>query len=193
MAADLFETYVVTLGVTMISIALLVRASGADLLSLMALPLIVGGVCIITSIIGTYMVRLGGGSIMGALYKGFFTTLVLSAIAIFGATKWVLGDLNATIGGAGFLNAPGDNLTGAATSTVAASGFTGMDLFYCMLIGLAVTGLLVWITEYYTGTNHRPVPASPRRRKPATAPTSSRASRSAWNRPRCRHSSSSSR
>src|SRR3546814_96321 len=73
MAADLFETYVVTLGVTMISIALLVRASGAELLGLMSLPLIVGGVCIITSIIGTYMVRLGGGSIMGALYKGFFT------------------------------------------------------------------------------------------------------------------------
>ena len=157
MAADLFETYVVTLGVTMISIALLVRASGADLLSLMTLPLIVGGVCVITSIIGTYMVRLGGGSIMGALYKGFFTTLVLSAIAIFGATKWVLGDLNATIGGAGFLNASGDNLTGAATGAASAAGFTGMDLFYCMLIGLAVTGLLVWITEYYTGTNHRPV------------------------------------
>jgi K(+)-stimulated pyrophosphate-energized sodium pump len=157
MAADLFETYVVTLGVTMISIALLVRASGADLLSLMALPLVVGGVCIITSIIGTYMVRLGGGSIMGALYKGFFTTLGLSALAIFGATKWVLGDLNATIGGAGFLNPTGDNLTGAATGAVSAAGFTGMDLFYCMLIGLAVTGLLVWITEYYTGTNHRPV------------------------------------
>ena len=77
MAADLFETYVVTLGVTMISIALLVQASGAELLRLMSLPLIVGGVCIITSIIGTYMVRLGrNGSIMGALYKGFWTSAI---------------------------------------------------------------------------------------------------------------------
>ncbi|MGN6376813.1 MAG: sodium-translocating pyrophosphatase [Sphingomonas sp.] len=157
MAADLFETYVVTLGVTMVSIALLVRAAPAELLALMALPLLVGGVCIITSIIGTYMVRLGGGSIMGALYKGFWTTAILSAGAILAAAWWVLGDLNATIGGAGFLNATGDDLIGAVTGAPAATGFTGWDLYWCMLIGLAVTGLLVWITEYYTGTNHRPV------------------------------------
>ena len=156
MAADLFETYVVTLGVTMVSIALLVHAGPAELLSLMALPLIVGGVCIIASIIGTYLVRLGGGSIMGALYKGFWSTAVLSAIFIFGVTKWVLGDLNATIGGAGYLDATGSDLPGAVTAAPA-TGFTGMDLFYCMLIGLAVTALIVWITEYYTGTNHRPV------------------------------------
>jgi len=139
MAADLFETYVVTIGLTMVSIALLL--SGApNLFALMALPLIVGGVCIITSIIGTYFVRLGKGeSIMGALYKGFWTTVILSAFAIFGVTKWVLGDLNAAIG------------------TVGDKSFTGMSLFYCMLIGLVVTGLLVWITEYYTGTNYRPV------------------------------------
>ena len=72
MAADLFETYVVTVGVTMVSIALAGPHIAADLLALMTLPLLIGGVCIITSIIGTYMVRLGGkGSIMGALYKGF--------------------------------------------------------------------------------------------------------------------------
>src|SRR3546814_7076518 len=100
----------------MISIALLVRASGAELLGLMSLPLIVGGVCIITSIIGTYTVRLGGGSIMGALYKGFFTSAVLSAFAIFGVTKWVLGDLGAVIGGEGFLDAPSDALTGSVRS-----------------------------------------------------------------------------
>ncbi len=158
MAADLFETYVVTLGVTMISIALLVRASGAELLGLMTLPLVVGGVCIITSIIGTYMVRLGGGSIMGALYKGFFTSAVLSAGAIYGVTKWVLGDLNAVIGGEGFLDAPSDALTGSvAAAATTTTGFTGMDLFWCMMIGLVVTGLIVWITEYYTGTNYRPV------------------------------------
>ncbi|HEU4961785.1 MAG TPA: sodium/proton-translocating pyrophosphatase, partial [Sphingomonas sp.] len=128
-----------------------------SLLGLMSLPLLVGGACIITSIIGTYMVRLGGGSIMGALYKGFWTSAVLSAFAIFGVTKWALGDLNAVIGGAGFLDAPADALTGSVAAVATGASFTGMDLFYCMLIGLAVTGLLVWITEYYTGTNYRPV------------------------------------
>ena len=104
MAADLFETYVVTLGVTMVSIALTLAAVGPDLLmKLMSLPLIIGGVCIVTSIIGTYMVRLGKGqSIMGALYKGFWTSALLGAVAIYFATQYVLGDMNAalaTIGG----------------------------------------------------------------------------------------------
>ncbi len=162
MAADLFETYVVTLGVTMISIALLIRADAAELLRLMSLPLIVGGVCIVTSILGTYMVRLGrGGSIMGALYKGFWTSALLSIPAIYAATRWTLGDMNAVIGGAGFLDPAGDDLTTGAEGAVQAGGtlasFTGNDLFWCMLIGLAVTGLIVWITEYYTGTNYRPV------------------------------------
>ncbi|MGH6613960.1 sodium-translocating pyrophosphatase [Sphingomonas sp.] len=147
MAADLFETYVVTLGVTMVSIALLVQASASELLALMGLPLIVGGVCIITSIIGTYMVRLGSNnSIMGALYKGFWTTVILSIPAIYFATQYTLGDMNTVIGGASFLD------PGAANA-----GFTGMKLFWCMMIGLALTGALVWITEYYTGTNYRPV------------------------------------
>jgi K(+)-stimulated pyrophosphate-energized sodium pump len=137
MAADLFETYVVTLGLTMVSIALLVKDTPERLLALMSLPLLVGGVCIVTSIIGTYMVRLGSSNnIMGALYKGFWTTVILAIPAIYFAEKYALGDLNTTIGDA---------------------NYTGMDLFYCMLIGLAVTGLLVWITEYYTGTNFRPV------------------------------------
>ncbi len=166
MAADLFETYVVTLGVTMISIALLITASPAELMSLMSLPLIVGGVCIITSIIGTYMVRLGSkGSIMGALYKGFWTSALLAIPAIYVATQMTLGDLNVPIGAAGFLDAPSDGVASglgdlAATDVTGAPGadaFTGMDLFWCMLIGLAVTGLIVWITEYYTGTNYRPV------------------------------------
>ena len=155
MAADLFETYVVTLGVTMISIALLIQAAPAELMRLMSLPLIVGGVCIVTSIIGTYFVRLGKGSIMGALYKGFFTSALLSVPAIWLASVFVLGDLGATIGGAGFLDAATDDLTTSAAP--AAASFTGRDLFWCMMIGLVVTGLLVWITEYYTGTNHRPV------------------------------------
>ncbi|OJY61911.1 MAG: sodium-translocating pyrophosphatase [Sphingobium sp. 66-54] len=142
MAADLFETYVVTLGLTMVSIALLVKASSAELMALMALPLVVGGVCIITSIIGTYAVRLGkSNSIMGALYKGFWLTAGLSVVGIYYVTSQVLGDMNAVIGA---------DLDGTG-------GYTGMDLFWCMLIGLVVTGLLVWITEYYTGTNYRPV------------------------------------
>ncbi|MCP3729565.1 sodium-translocating pyrophosphatase [Sphingomonas sp. MG17] len=156
MAADLFETYVVTIGLTMVSIALLVSGTTEQLMGLMALPLLVGGVCIITSIIGTYMVRLGKGqSIMGALYKGFWTTVILSIPAIYFATQYVLGDLNAVIGG------PADATNVDVAASVAAQavgdGFTGMDLFWCMMIGLGVTGLLVWITEYYTGTNYRPV------------------------------------
>ena len=97
MAADLFETYVVTLGVTMVSVALLITGVADDmLLQLMSLPLIVGGVCIVTSIIGTYMVRLGKSqSIMGALYKGFWTSAILGAVAIYFATQYVLGDMNA--------------------------------------------------------------------------------------------------
>ncbi len=137
MAADLFETYVVTLGVTMISIAHFATGTADEVLRLMSLPLIVGGVCIITSIIGTYMVRLGASqSIMGALYKGFWTSAILAVPAIYYVTMRTLGDMSATVAGA---------------------DFTGMDVFWCMVIGLALTGALVWITEYYTGTNYRPV------------------------------------
>ena len=141
MAADLFETYVVTLGVTMVTIAL--AAGGGDpaaTMRLMSLPLLVGGVCIVTSIIGTFMVKLGKGSIMGALYKGFWTSALLAVPAIYFATQWALGDIHAQIG-----------------TTVGGAPITGMSLFWSMLVGLAVTGALVWITEYYTGTNYRPV------------------------------------
>ena len=139
MAADLFETYVVTVGATMVLTALLVTGiDNASLLALMSLPLAVGGICIITSIIGTYFVRLGSGTnIMGALYKGFIATAVLSIPAIYYVTAQTLGGMDTQVGGG--LN------------------FTGMDLFWSMMVGLGVTGLLVWITEYYTGTNYRPV------------------------------------
>ncbi len=154
MAADLFETYVVTVGATMVLIALLVQDTAENILKLMSLPLIVGGVCIITSIIGTYFVRLGRKeSIMGALYKGFWLSAVLSILAIFLATLFTLGNLDTVIGGAreaGGLEAESQVVAGAGT-------FTGFDLFWSMLVGLAVTGLIVWITEYYTGTNFRPV------------------------------------
>jgi K(+)-stimulated pyrophosphate-energized sodium pump len=150
MAADLFETYVVTVGITMVSVALALGTSPL-LMPLMILPLLIGGVCIITSIIGTYMVRLGkGGSIMGALYKGFWTATILAIPAIYAAFYFSLGgDLNSVIGGG--LGTPG------APTTANTGAFTGMDLFWSSLIGLAVTALIVWITEYYTGTNYRPV------------------------------------
>jgi len=145
MAADLFETYVVTLGVTMVSIALTVTGGDSDMLmKLMSLPLIIGGLCIITSVIGTYMVRLGKGSIMGALYKGFWTSAVLGAVLAYPVTQYVLGDMNAVVA----------SIPGVGGTEIQ---LTGMKLFYCMLIGLSLTGLLVWITEYYTGTNYRPV------------------------------------
>jgi len=158
MAADLFETYVVTIGLTMVSIALLVPDAPA-LFQLMALPLVVGGVCIVTSILGTYMVRLGrGGSIMGALYKGFWTTALLAVPAIYIASTLVLGDLSATLTAGGALSGATE-VVGPETAAGAMGrlSFTGWDLFGCMMIGLAVTALLVWITEYYTGTNYRPV------------------------------------
>ena len=139
MAADLFETYVVTVGATMVLTALLVKGLGAaGLLALMTLPLLIGGVCIVTSIIGTYCVRLGGSNnVMGAMYKGFIVTAILSVVAIYGSIYFVQhGDMNAVIGD---------------------QAFTGMDLFWCSLLGLVITGLIIWITEYYTGTNFRPV------------------------------------
>jgi K(+)-stimulated pyrophosphate-energized sodium pump len=136
MAADLFETYVVTVGATMVLTALLLRGA-ENLAALMALPLLIGGVCIVTSIIGTYFVRLGGGkNIMGAMYKGFLVTAVLSVPAIWWAISYALGSMETPIAG-------GD--------------YTGRTLFYCGLLGLVITGLIIWITEYYTGTNFRPV------------------------------------
>jgi K(+)-stimulated pyrophosphate-energized sodium pump len=156
MAADLFETYVVTVGATMVLIALLVSAGAEQILALMSLPLIIGGVCILTSIAGTYFVRLGKKqSIMGALYKGFCITAILSIPAIYYVMMQTLGDLNAVIGGA--VEAAGADVEGQVARTAVSDGFTGMDLFWCALVGLGVTGLIVWITEYYTGTNYRPV------------------------------------
>ena len=137
MAADLFETYVVTVGATMVLIALLVQGvtDTGLFMNLMSLPLLIGGVCVITSIIGTYFVRLGGGTnIMGAMYKGFLVTAVLSVPAIWFAISHALGGMETDVG-----------------------GFTGRTLFYCSFLGLVITGLIIWITEYYTGTNYRPV------------------------------------
>ena len=137
MAADLFETYVVTVGATMVLIALLVTGAGDALGNLMALPLFIGGVCIVASIVGTYFVRLGGGkNVMGAMYKGFGITAAISAVLIWFAIDYALGGMEVPVG---------------------ETGFTGRVLFYCSFLGLVITGLIIWITEYYTGTNYRPV------------------------------------
>ena len=142
MAADLFETYVVTVGATMVLIALLVKGAGDGLVPLMTLPLLIGGVCVVTSIFGTYFVKLGSSNnVMGAMYKGFLVTAVLSVPAIWWAIGFALGGMETVFGA---------NLDGTG-------GFTGRTLFYCSLLGLIITGLIIWITEYYTGTNYRPV------------------------------------
>ncbi len=132
MAADLFETYAVTVVATMVLALIFGMAEG------LIYPLAIGGVCIIASIVGTYFVRLGAsGNIMGALYKGFIAAAVLSLVGIAIVTELVLGFDTA-------FNAGG-------------TAFTGMDLFVCAVIGLVVTGLIIWVTEYYTGTDYRPV------------------------------------
>ena len=139
MAADLFETYVVTVGATMVLTALLFGdALGELLMPMMALPLLIGGACIVTSIIGTYFVKLGKGStnVMGAMYKGFTVTAVLAVPLIWLVMDYALGSM---------------------TTQIQGTEFSGRMLFYCSLIGLAITGLIIWITEYYTGTNYRPV------------------------------------
>ncbi|WP_324828051.1 sodium-translocating pyrophosphatase [Qipengyuania zhejiangensis] len=142
MAADLFETYVVTVGATMVLTALLLKGLGDMLLPMMALPLLIGGACIVTSIIGTYFVRLGGGTnVMGAMYKGFLVTALLSVPLIWFVINYALGGMDATIG----------------TASEGIAAFNGWALFWCSLLGLVITGLIIWITEYYTGTDYRPV------------------------------------
>jgi K(+)-stimulated pyrophosphate-energized sodium pump len=137
MAADLFETYVVTIVATMVLAAIVLP--DAFKLAGMILPLAIGGACVITSIIGTYFVRLGASNnIMGALYKGIIATGVLSLIVLLPVLYWVFGDLNAALGNAD-------------------KAFTPWSLFFCGLTGLIITGLIIVITEYYTGTGRRPV------------------------------------
>ncbi|MEM7290497.1 MAG: sodium-translocating pyrophosphatase [Pseudomonadota bacterium] len=137
MAADLFETYAVTVVATMVLASIFF--TGAVASQLMLLPLVIGAVCVITSIIGTFFVKLGSNnSIMGALYKGFIACAVLSAIALGGVIVMLVG-------------------WDATFTTSTGTSFAGSDLFWCMLIGLIVTGLIIWVTEYYTGVEYRPV------------------------------------
>lgn len=134
MAADLFETYAVTAVATMV-LAAIFFAKTPILSNMMTLPLAIGGICIITSIIGTFFVKLGPSqSIMGALYKGLIATGILSLIGIAGVIYYLIGF---------------GKLDGV--------DYTGMALFECGVVGLVVTALIIWITEYYTGTDYRPV------------------------------------
>ncbi|MBW4089710.1 MAG: sodium-translocating pyrophosphatase [Proteobacteria bacterium] len=137
MAADLFETYVVTIVATMLLAAIFF--TGAVRNDVLMLPLGIGGICILTSVVGTYFVKLGpDNGIMRALYKGLAVTGALSVVGIAIIIEWFVGFATPLVE------------TGAAS-------VTGFDLFVCALIGLGLTGAIVMITEYYTSTEYRPV------------------------------------
>ena len=137
MAADLFETYAVTVVATMV-LGSIFFAAGPMLLPSMVYPLAICGACILTSIAGVYFVKLGAdNSIMGALYKGLIATGLLSIVGLAIATTAIVG--------------------WGPLGDVAGKTVTGLNLFFCGLVGLIITGLIVVITEYYTGTGKRPV------------------------------------
>jgi len=134
MAADLFETYAVTIVATMVLSSIFFHGN----MNMMIYPLTIGGTCILTSIFGTFFVRLGASkNIMAALYKGFVATAILSLLLLYPLTDFVIGF--------------------STQYNIDDKTFSGMDLYYCGVIGLVITGLIIWVTEYYTGTNYRPV------------------------------------
>ncbi len=134
MAADLFETYAVTIVATMVLSSIFF----VNDLNMMIYPLAIGGACIVTSILGTFFVTLGSDkNIMKAMYKGFVITAISSLVILFPITKYVIGFTTEYV--------------------VNGKSFNGLSLYFCGIIGLIITGLIIWITEYYTGTNYRPV------------------------------------
>ena len=151
MAADLFETYVVTIVATMLLGAIFFADTVRDWI--LMLPLGIGGICILASIVGTYFVRLGpDNGIMKALYKGLVVTGVLSVVGIALITAWFVG-----------FSSP--------LPLVGGGILTGFDLFICSIIGLGVTGAIVMATEYYTSTEYRPVRSIAQTPQPGTART----------------------
>ena len=136
MAADLFETFAVTTVATMVLAS--IYFSGEQKATLMLYPLAIAGMSIVTSIVGTFFVRLGASkNIMGALYKGVIATVILSLIGLWPLTDYLIG-MHTELSSGGIT-------------------YTGLTLYECGIVGLMVTGALIWITEYYTGTNYRPV------------------------------------
>ncbi len=134
MAADLFETYAVTIVATMVLSSIFF----VNDLNMMIYPLAIGGACILTSILGTFFVTLGSDkNIMKAMYKGFVITAISSLVILFPITKHVIGFTTEYV--------------------VNGKSFNGLSLYFCGIIGLIITGLIIWITEYYTGTDYRPV------------------------------------
>ncbi len=126
MAADLFETYAVTIVATMVLSSIFFVGD----LNMMIYPLSIGGACILTSILGTFFVKLGKDkNVMNALYKGFIVSAVASLVILWPVTDYVIGFTN--------------------EYTVNGKTFNGMNLYYCGVVGLVITGLLIWITEYY--------------------------------------------
>ena len=137
MAADLFETYAVTIVATMVLATIFFTGPISEMMTIY--PMAIGGSCLVASIIGTFFVRLGRSqSIMGALYKGFIASAILSLIFIYPVTQFILGDMSKEF-------------------SFGTTAFTGLSLYICAFVGIVITGLLIWITEYYTGTNYRPV------------------------------------
>ena len=137
MAADLFETYAVTIVATMVLATIFFSGDTAYMMTVY--PMAIGGSCLVASIIGTFFVRLGSSqSIMGALYKGFIASAIISLIFIYPVTQIILGDMSTEF-------------------TFGSTTFNGISLYICSVVGIVITGLLIWITEYYTGTNYRPV------------------------------------
>jgi K(+)-stimulated pyrophosphate-energized sodium pump len=137
MAADLFETYAVTIVATMLLAAIFFTGATRD--ALLMLPLGICAICTLTSVAGTYFVKLGpDNGIMWALYKGLLVTGGLSVIGVAIIIAWFVG-----------FTTPMEVSTGGTVN--------GFDLFICALVGLVVTGAIVWITEYYTSTEYRPV------------------------------------
>ena len=134
MAADLFETYAVTIVATMVLSSIFF----VNDFNMMIYPLAIGGACILTSILGTFFVTLGSDkNIMKAMYKGFVITAISSLVILFPITKHVIGFTTEYV--------------------VNEKSFNGLSLYFCGIIGLIITGLIIWITEYYTGTDYRPV------------------------------------
>ncbi len=136
MAADLFETYAVTIVATMLLGSIFFTGVAQSIM--MLYPLAICGICVVTSIIGTFFVKLSANNnIMGALYKGLIASTVLSAGGVFLVTNKLMDK--------------------ATIYSVGATNFNSMNLYFCALAGLVITGLIVIVTEYYTATQYRPV------------------------------------